>query len=553
MHRNNETPKQPNAKSYEKEGSKQIMKKHLHKSIALLCSAALAAGMLSGCSSSSSSTPASGSAGSGSQTSSDKLFSEPVTFSMLTPSHASWPFQDDWYVLDLINEYTNVNFDVTSVDTEGFAEKLNLTMASGELPDMIYLIGNSAVQQYGPQGAFVNILDYIDQMPNFKAWYEENTQYALNFMSADGALYQFPEQGVDETNRRGWLYRADVFEELGLEVPTNQDEFYDVLVKLKEAYPDSYPLAFRSFAGSLTQLNMIAPSWGTTFMDTDDNRFLGYDYETGEWTFGPTSDEFKEMLQFYNKLYEEGLLLPNFLTIDTKGWQDVIANGDSFITIDYLSRIDFFNSSMRESDPDFTMAYMAPPSFGENGVNKFAYSAKGVYGFVVSSQTKHLDEVLAYIDWMYSDEGKELLTWGRPGELYEEAADGTRTWKEFAAAADMKKATGLETNGFYQLYDFGGELATFTEECRAATEEARKYDLAQQPILSYNEEEQEIVNTIGLNIQTHVNEQISKFMLGERSFDEWDSYVAEVEALGLDQLKAVHESSYARVLAAQEG
>ena len=46
-------------------------------------------------------------------------------------------------------------------------------------------------------------------------------------------------------------------------------------------------------------------------------------------------------------------------------------------------------------------------------------------------------------------------------------------------------------------------------------------------------------------------EQISKFMLGERSFDDWDNYVAEVEALGLDQLKAVHESSYARMLAAQ--
>ncbi len=90
------------------------------------------------------------------------------------------------------------------------------------------------------------------------------------------------------------------------------------------------------------------------------------------------------MLEFYNKLYEEGLLLPNFLTIDTKGWQDVIANSDSFITIDYLSRIDFFNSSMRETDPDFTFAYMAPPAFGEKGVDKFAFSAKGVYGFVVS-------------------------------------------------------------------------------------------------------------------------------------------------------------------------
>ena len=120
------------------------------------------------------------------------------------------------YVIDLVKEYTNVDFNITSVDTEGFSEKLNLTMASGELPDLIYLVGNAAVQQYGPQGAFINILDYIDQMPNFKAWYEENTQYALNFMSADGALYQFPEQGVDETNRRGWLYRADVFEELWL-------------------------------------------------------------------------------------------------------------------------------------------------------------------------------------------------------------------------------------------------------------------------------------------------------------------------------------------------
>ena len=43
-------------------------------------------------------------------------------------------------------------------------------------------------------------------------------------------------------------------------------------------------------------------------------------FDTGEWSFGPTSQEFKELVTFYNKLYEEGLLLPNFLTIDTKGW-----------------------------------------------------------------------------------------------------------------------------------------------------------------------------------------------------------------------------------------
>ena len=541
------------------------MKRTTKKSLALLSTAAFALSMLAGCSGGSSGSSA-GSDAATADTASEStaasetdatadgpLFSDPVEISMLIPSHASWPFQDDWYVIDLIKEETNVEFDVTSVDTEGFTEKVNLTMSSGELPDLMFLTSNTTVQQYAPQGAFVNILDHLDEMPNFKAWYEENQAYALNFMSADGGLYQFPEQGVDETNRRGWLYRADVFEELGLEVPTNQDEFYDVLVKLKEAYPDSYPLAFRSFAGQLTQLNMIAPSWGTSFIDTGDNRFLGYDFETGEWTFGPTSPEFKEMLEFYNKLYEEGLLLPNFLTIDTKGWQDVMAASDSFITIDYLSRIDFFNNSMRESDPEFTMAYLEPMSFNDEVGNKFAYSAKVMLGFVVSSQTKHLDEVLAYIDWMYSDEAKELLSWGRPGELYEEDAEGNRTWKTYTTAAEMKQDTGLQTFGFYQLYDFGGEMATFTEECREATELARSFDLEQQPVLSYNEEEQAVVNSVGTNIKTFVDEQVSKFMLGERSFDEWDAYVAEVEALGLDQLKAVHESSYARVLAAQEG
>ena len=34
---------------------------------------------------------------------------------MLIPSHASWPFQDDWYVIDLVKEYTNVDFNLSLI------------------------------------------------------------------------------------------------------------------------------------------------------------------------------------------------------------------------------------------------------------------------------------------------------------------------------------------------------------------------------------------------------------------------------------------------------
>ena len=180
------------------------MKRTTKKSLALLSTAAFALSMLAGCSGGSSGSSA-GSDAATADTASEStaasetdatadgpLFSDPVEISMLIPSHASWPFQDDWYVIDMINEETNVDFKITSVDTEGFSEKLNLTMSSGELPDLIYLIGNAAVQQYAPQGAFVNILDHLDEMPNFKAWYEENQAYALNFMSADGGPLPVP-------------------------------------------------------------------------------------------------------------------------------------------------------------------------------------------------------------------------------------------------------------------------------------------------------------------------------------------------------------------------
>lgn len=537
------------------------MKKNNKKILALTLAITVCASAISGCSSgktaaeSQEQRTAGGQEQAASNTKEEKkendngtLFSEPVELSMLIPSHPSWPYQEDWYIQELIKEETNVSFKVTAVPNDGFPDKVNLTMVSGQLPDIIYCLGNYAINQYAPQGAFINILDHLDQMPNFKKWYEANQDFALNYLSADGGLYQFPEMGVDETNRRGWLYRKDIFDKLGLETPTDQDEFYEVLKALKEEYPNSYPLAFRSFSNNLAQMLMLAPSWGTDYIDIIYNRFMRLDEETNEWVFGPTEDSYKEMLLFYNKLYEEKLIIPNFLTIDIKGWQDVIANNEAFITVDYLSRIDFFNKPMREVDPEFTMAYMLPPSFGSQGVNQFAYSARDILGFAVSSQTKQLDKVLKYIDWMYRDDTVELLSWGREGELYT-VVDGEKKWNTFETSTDMKKGTGMETFGFYQLYDFSGEMSTFSEETKKAVVEARKYDLPPQPILAFNDAEMAVKDTIGNTISTYVAEHTCKFILGERSFDTWDDYVKDVESFGLEQLRQIHEQSYNRVLA----
>ncbi|MEI0736314.1 hypothetical protein VQ056_05980 [Paenibacillus sp. JTLBN-2024] len=42
-----------------------------------------------------------------------------------------------------------------------------------------------------------------------------------------------------------WLYREDVFKKHNLAVPKTYEELHQVLKKLKELYPESYPLSMR--------------------------------------------------------------------------------------------------------------------------------------------------------------------------------------------------------------------------------------------------------------------------------------------------------------------
>ncbi len=525
--------------------------KTLMQTIALTLSVSILAGCGAASSSSGSSVPDSDPQ-SAVETGS-RLFDEPVTISMMIPSHDSFPYNPDWYVLDAINRATNVTFDATPIPSGDYAKKVQLQIASGKLPDLMYLIKVSPAFEYGPQGAFVNLLDHLDEMPNFKAWMDANPSRVAQFISADGALYIAPEHGVEDTNRRGWLFREDILKELNLEVPTNQDEFYNMLVKMKEAYPDSYPLAFRSFTSGMRQLQQLAANFGTRFMDPNDNMlYYSYDYDTKEWFFGATSDEFKELITFYNKLYEEGLLLPSFMTVDTAGWVEAMASGTSFVTYDYLNRITSLTKAGSETDSDFSINYMPPPSMGSNGEPVTTFSANGKYGFVVSALSKNLDQILKYIDWLYTDEAMELVSWGEDGVYADKQADGTWKWHDdvLAAGYDIRRELGMQNYGTYLRFDSQSQISQFevsSPNLAHAYEATPSHELPDQPSLSYTEEERKIFDTVGSNVGTHVSEELSKFLLGKRDMSEWDEYVAEIEAMGLEKLKDIQISAYARL------
>lgn len=90
------------------------------------------------------------------------------TFTALLDNNATFPYSKDWPVWNMIEEKTGVRLDV-QVPSGKLADTLNLTIASNNLPDLMYMSNRNDSNKYGMQGALANILDYVDQMPNIGA------------------------------------------------------------------------------------------------------------------------------------------------------------------------------------------------------------------------------------------------------------------------------------------------------------------------------------------------------------------------------------------------
>lgn len=91
--------------------------------------------------------------------------------------------------------------------------------------------------------------------------------------------------------------------------------------------------------------------------------------------------------------------------------------------------------------------------------------------------------------------------------------------------------------------------AELTEKPMAASDVLKDYlPEIVWPILNYTSDENEIVTTIGSDIDTYVKGMCAKFITGEESLDDanWAKYVSTVESMGLDQYQQAVAASVAR-------
>ncbi len=66
------------------------------------------------------------------------------------------------------------------------------------------------------------------------------------------------------------------------------------------------------------------------------------------------------------------------------------------------------------------------------------------------------------------------------------------------------------------------------------------------PPFTYTEEEAKRLSALSADIEKYVNEMQDKFVVGEESFDKWDSFVKNIEKMGLEEYMEIQKQAFER-------
>lgn len=469
---------------------------------------------------------------------------------MMVESSASWPVRDDWKIWEYMNEGSGATLKINAVPASDAVTKYPLMFTAPEdLPDIIAFGYAGDHIKYAGEGlvAFDDLKEY---MPNYNAWKDGLTddQYATAIAPrtlADGKIYYSPGTGREgKTRMRAWLYREDVFEKHNLKAPTTFDELYKVCKALKTLYPDSYPMSTRSLGYVFDLPGSSFDKWWQTG--------AYYDFDDEEWRWGATEETALEMVTFYKKMIEEKLMPADCLTMNGAAFDELVLTGRTFIMPHLQLRIDYYNQQAQQNNPEFKLQAIIPPVANqEKGVPMVERGDIEMVGFSIcdNGKERNIGNAAKFIDWLYTDEAMELVSWGKVGETYE-MVDGEKKFITDDAGTLPNTMYGFQVYGSFTRLDPAAAAAMQTETTLESEQMIVEHTLPYHPVamwLDFNDEEQKIIDTYSTGLKTYTEEMLAKFMLGQEPLSNFDAFVETLKEMGSDKVLEAYKSAYDRV------
>jgi putative aldouronate transport system substrate-binding protein len=443
--------------------------------------------------------------------------------------------------------------------------------ANGPLYD--FNVTRSAVDaaiNYGASGQMLDLMPYVEagKMPNLKKNYLDKYPTVLTVcptgpngkkqLFAVGAM----QDGVEMPE--AWLYNKTILDKYGVAVPTTSDEFLAAMKKLKAADPAIVPFIYMwsSYAD-------IAWYSGLHYMFSKyRNTNINWDPDQQKWVHGALEPNahLKDMLIFMNQMYTAGLFNPDQETQKGDAWTKLAQSGKWGFTFTYYANARVLPTGNGMVKAGAATAYQIAGMYVPKGPNGLAVTNWGTrdtggpgWGVTISSKTKYPDLAVALVDNLYSDDSLVFFNYGIQGVTYQKAADGALSFLP-------EWNTAINPNGYKDLDKFGlgSALIPYAHNNLTAARFARYYapevlamasyqlrglyngkittqvlEFARPPVTTV---EGDLIGKTEGPINTYMEENVVKFIKGQRSFDDWDKFVQDVKNLGVQKILDIYNA-----------
>lgn len=493
------------------------------KVVSLMLVSAMVAGMLAGCGSdsgsskggSSTETGSAAEASSSGETADDADDKSPITFEYFNADgkNGNW----DNPVAKAITEATGVTLDVSyPVASQGDAkEDVALMIANDEYPDMIYAKG-SATDLY-QAGALIDMTDLIEKYgPNIKKMYGAEME-KLKWSQDDPGIYQLSYAGVNQktlTTGGSCQIQWAALKENDYKYPKTLDEYEKMIKSYLAAHPKTED------GLDMIGITMSASDWHWMItLGNPAGLIADASPDNGQWIiddeynvhYKHVTDEEKEYFKWLCRMYNEGILDPNFATQTDDDYIAKVASGRVVAITDAEWHYSQCEATL-VADGKVDQTYVGlPVTLREDQVEKaLLYQGTTVgWGIGITKSCEDPVRAIKFLDYLCSDEGQILYHWGIEGENYflDDNGQPYRTDEEVAKAQsdpDYAKDTGIDNYTGFPIYGTG----SYSEDGFPYTPTTKESVIA-----NYNTAEKEGCEAMGFEMLTDMFAQPEEFDL----------------------------------------
>lgn len=451
--------------------------------------------------------------------------------------------------------YVNIEFN-HSASTEQF----NLMMASGTYEDIIdYSWGSypGGPAQAIADEVIIDLKPYIEAglAPNFKKILDEKPQIAKQVTTDEGQIYCFPTIGDESVNvTAGFIFRQDMLEKIKMDVPETIDEWEAVLTAMKEQLGIEKPFSGRT--NSLIGNN----SYLAGAFDT----YSGYYVRDGKVQYGFMDKGYKDYIATMNRWYEAGLIDQEIFGNDANATNANILNDRTGAIYGYIGgAIGTLTNSAAETNPSFKLVPANFPVLEEGQEIRFmsrSWDCRTSGQSAITTACEDVEAAIRYLDFWFSEEGQIMKNFGTEGLSYN-MVDGYPTYTDlilnnpdghsvaqalggYTRAA--QPSVGIIDRRYYEQY------YTLQEQVDAMhlwNENADNALEVLMPPTTPTSEESEELAVIESAINTFVEEELTKFIMGIRDISEYDSFVETIKTMDIDRAIEIKQAAYDRYMA----